>query len=406
MNTSKWLLILGVFLSGCPQKELKIRLTNISNETIFKSFVASRDLLKDADQEYFALKGEQLVPSQYDDTDGDGIWDQLVFQYELKPNEVVDIDLVPTELSDLPEFTKKTNVYLGKSENRDEQFVSLEKETLDPTHIAQSTPFLYQFEGPGWESDLVAFRGYFDSRKGKDVFGKKTQDMVADEIGLEENYHEMCPWGMDVLSVGSTLGAGALAILKNDSLIKLSLTKSTSFEILNEGPVRSRFLLTHEGWDVLGEDYKLEETITIWSGTRYYSNDIRLFKNGKPALTDTLVAGIGNKKHVAFSELKYLELAEISYTHGDQSENKDALGLAILTEQDGRFGNRTSPQEGDGIIKTHLTLLKAIDGVYSYSFVAGWEGENEDFSVSKMFQKHLEQCATDLYEQVQLEIIK
>ena len=52
--------------------------------------------------------------------------------------------------------------------------------------------------------------------------------MVLDEVGTDtaKNYHQLSDWGMDILKVGTSLGAGALALQLQtndgkDSLVRL-----------------------------------------------------------------------------------------------------------------------------------------------------------------------------------------
>ena len=53
--------------------------------------------------------------------------------------------------------------------------------------------YYIKYEGPGWESDKVAFRFYLDWRNGIDVFGKKTPGIVLPFVGMEdyEKYHAL-----------------------------------------------------------------------------------------------------------------------------------------------------------------------------------------------------------------------
>jgi len=44
------------------------------------------------------------------------------------------------------------------------------------------------YEGPGWESDKVAYRIYLDGRNALDIFGKKTPDLVLSKVGRGDDY--------------------------------------------------------------------------------------------------------------------------------------------------------------------------------------------------------------------------
>jgi len=170
------------------------------------------------------ISGEEVVlvtdaqgapmASQCDDLDGDGSWDELFFVCDLAANESAFFTVSKIIKADLPPFTARAHAQLKSSETRNNVFVPINEHTRPRDHVAQSTPYLYQFEGPGWENDVVAFRSYFDSRNGKDIYGKLNKRMVLDSVGLPgTNYHNLAEWGMDILKVGPTLGAGSLARL-------------------------------------------------------------------------------------------------------------------------------------------------------------------------------------------------
>ncbi len=55
---------------------------------------------------------------------------------------------------------------------------------VDEKHTDHS--FDIQFEGPGWESDKIAYRLYLDWRNAIDIFGKKTSEPVLQNVGLEQ----------------------------------------------------------------------------------------------------------------------------------------------------------------------------------------------------------------------------
>ncbi|MDZ7607374.1 MAG: DUF4861 family protein [Cyclobacteriaceae bacterium] len=201
----------------------------------------------------------KAVASQCDDLDGDGTWDELFFVCDLGANQSVSFDLGVVNKSEFPSFTARAHAQLKYSETRNNVFIPINEHTRPADHVAQSTPYLYQFEGPGWENDVVAFRTYFDSRNGKDIYGKLTKRMVLDSVGLPgTNYHNLAEWGMDVLKVGQTLGAGSLAMQVEDSLYRLGPTREAHFRLVANGPVRSIIELIYDGWKVAGEEYKLE----------------------------------------------------------------------------------------------------------------------------------------------------
>lgn len=367
-------------LLGCSSAEHSLSVTNTADVSLTaQPVIVTPDLLQlTSGTSYFILldDGEEL-PCQYDDLNDDGSWDELVFQMDLGPNQSKRITL--SEVATPKKYPVKTNVHLGYSPKRDNNFMEVQENTMPSDHIAQSTPYLYQFEGPGWENNLVGFRAYFDSRNGKDIFGKVTEDMVLDQVGTGENYHALQEWGMDILKVGNSLGAGALALKKGDSLVRLSEVEEQKFRVIFEGPVRSRFQLTFSDWNVGDKRLQLNETIEIWANKWYYESTIDI-----SSIEDTLVTGIVNLHQMNPHEFS-LAGQKVLYTYGEQSENKDALGMGLVVAEKEYLDWMSIPDKTSGIGSTEAVLLHSTDGTTSYAFIAGWSLSNEDFTTSTGF---------------------
>ena len=371
---------------GCESPK-SIQIENASeNDLEKKNITLSRGELGLADG-FLILKDEndQFIPVQHDDLDGDGVWDVVAFQCSVPAKAVRSLRYEMTsEEANLPKFERKTNAYLGYSKDRNGQFVSVNSNDRPADHEPQSLPYLYQFEGPAWESELVAFRSYFDRRNGKDIFGKTVPQLKAESIGLDDDYHTLDPeWGMDILKVGNSLGAGALAMYKNDSVIRLGVTEKASFRVISEGPVRSILELSYDGWIVNGTSYSVKEQITIWAGKRSYESKVSL--QGGTGV-DTLATGIVNLKELPSFEAS-VNGFKVSYTHGLQSENHDALGMALTVPDQNLARFDTAPISGAGVTNTYLALLVPDDGIYRFQFFAGWELENKDFSDRLFFEE-------------------
>jgi hypothetical protein len=267
--------------------------------------------------------------------------------------------------------------------------VEIKEEERPKDHIAQSVPFLYQFEGPGWENDKVAFRTYFDTRNGKDVFGKLIPQMVLDSVGLPgKSYHEIAPWGMDVLKVGNSLGAGALAITDGDSLYRLAQTKSAHYKVIADGPVRAIFMLTYNGWSVKDQLINVEEQITLWGGKNYFTGKISV--NGLTKSNYALVTGI-TTLHLIDENYKTEFLKFDNYTaisiNNVLSENLDFLALGLLVSNNDFKNWKQSPETGakDAIIKSSYIIFNTRDHVpVEYRLFVGWEKSDIRFKTEKL----------------------
>lgn len=349
-------------------------------------------------------------PSQCDDLTGDGRWDELFFVCDLHPNQMVSLTLSKVDKKKIPYFEPRSHAQLKYSATRNNVFEPVTEHTRPADHVAQSNPFLYQFEGPGWENDLVAFRSYFDSRNSKDIFGKLTPSMVLDSVGLPgTDYHTLAPWGMDILKVGPTLGAGSLAMRVNDSLYRLGPTREAHFRLLANGPVRSIIELTYTGWQVAQEGYDVKEVITIRPGTWFYENEVTLLNDYND--TRELVTGITlfhrldsalAPRFVALNKQYNGLIAE-----GGQTENKDWLSMGILVDQSACnnwfMAPETAPNNGITLTACVALSAKAKQPV-RYLFFAGWEQSDPRFKTEGLIQQVMENEARRLANPIALKL--
>lgn len=334
-------------------------------------------------------KGE-VIASQLDDLNGDKNWEELAFIINFEPSETKKISLVTIPKNQVPDFPKRAHVHLGVSRLRNGKFIEVREEERPKNHVAQSVPFLYQYEGPGWENDKLAFRTYFDSRNGKDVFGKLIPEMVTDSIGLPgKSYHELAPWGMDVLKVGKSLGVGAIAITDGDSIYRLGETETAHFKVIADGPVRAIFQLSYFGWKVKGENLHFSEQITIWGGKNYFSSKASVFGTKNKNLS--LVTGVTTLYLIDENYKPEFIKTENNYSfvsvNNVLSENKDFLAIGVMAKNDDLKYWKQAPESGinDEVIKTALMVLNSDSKtVVEYFIFAGWEKSDIRFKTEKM----------------------
>lgn len=267
------------------------------------------------------------IPLQCDDLTGDDRWDELAFVVDIGGNSSLRISAGWTTQVQAPVFEKRTQTWLAR-QNPDGTFSEV-TEALAPIGLA-GFPAQYQSEGVGWENDKMAFRVYFDCRNVKDLLGKLKPDLILHKAGTAElgSYHTLSDWGMDILHCGSSLGAGGLALMEGDSLYRLGSTPVYRYKKIAEGPVRTVFELSYEGWDVAGVTYEATERITLWIGSYGFKSEVSVNTlSGKKEL----VTGIVTTKLVALPHR--METASgftAIFTHDKQSLNNDVLAMAVL----------------------------------------------------------------------------
>lgn len=347
----------------------------------------------------------QPVTLQYDDRDKDGKWDEIAFLLTLQPHEssvlTLSVANAPASIkavvrAHVRQRRKNDNGIFGPALGMD----SIPAGQPGTDFSRQPLP-LFLTEGPAWENDKVGFRIYFDVRNGKDIWGKTTSRMMMDEVGLDttKNYHLLSDWGMDVLKVGASLGAGSLAMMvpragNTDTLIRLGGINmgKVIYEKVADGPVRAIFRLRYPEWKMLDgmPSVSVTEEISIWGGQYFYESKVTL--SSAPTHSQ-LVTGMVNFHSPQFFQVDTTG-SHILYTYAQQSENNDRLGMALMISQDMFDKDGKTPDSGTDIQNTYTLSAKPGDNKpVQFRFFAGWEKSNPSFSDAESFRNFLKESA-------------
>ena len=322
------------------------------------------------------------VPGQADDLDGDGEWDELFLLTDLGPYATVRVNLQFVSQGEYPSFTLRTNLRMGANEPGYPELERAGRLEGITYHNHARTGEVYQMEGPAWENDLVGFRNYMDQRNGMDIFGKITREMVLDSVGLAggPSYHEPDWWGMDVLKVGTSLGAGAIAYRMRDTLYRVGDNGSGSYIRRYEGPLRSGFDLTYTGWNPGEAEMDVTHFIEIIGGHRFYGSQVKYeWADGGTVQSEgtELVTGIVNMKSDTLFRRELNSAYTGLMTHDYQAEDTTLLAMALLVPTERLTEIGRTPDQGEGITQTYFAALKAEPGeLVPYRFYALWERED------------------------------
>lgn len=348
--------------------------------------------------QFLQVRAKAPMVVQHDDLDGDKAWDEAVFLYSFAPYQTVRLTL---EIADRPAAIKvapRSAMHLYKRDSSGKFGTALLQEVMPynlPANDFSKTPVpLYHVEGPTWENDKVAFRSYFDVRNAKDIFGKTTPVMVMDNVGRSrDNYHALdSAWGMDILKVGTSLGAGAIGMLVSmngkDTLVRLGGPEVavTEFSQVASGPLRSVLRIRYHNWNVGGRLYDITEEISIWAGQYFYENRLSVSEKAK------LVTGIVNLNSKEAYRIQD-NGCRVLYTHDRQSENADFLGMAVMAKEEDFSSFGETPRQGAGITNTYTFIFKEKDTPVRYRFFSSWEKTAGSFASRVFFENMLRQEA-------------
>jgi len=291
---------------------------------------------------------------------------------------------------------QKTQAYLGLKEggewkwvtksNGNEQyeyqggvFKPVKSLKVDEKHTDHS--FDIQFEGPGWESDKIGYRLYLDWRNAIDIFGKKTDKMVLQNVGLDgfDSYHEMQDWGVDVLKVGDALGIGTLAFWNGEKAVRVEKTDDISCSVEN-GKNSSKVNINYSGWEINNTKTDVSSTLEIEAGSYLTKYSVELSKE-LPNLATGIIK-LPETETAVFTDIK--PGWSCFATFGIQSLENDKLGMCIF------FKTSELIQQTEDKY-SHVIVLKPENKKLTWYFGAAWEQDDSRVKSMEDFKELLKE---------------
>ncbi|UUA71828.1 glycoside hydrolase family 88 protein [Cellvibrio sp. QJXJ] len=362
----------------------------LAQEPIYFSFY---DLGIDASDaaKLAVLMGDQPQASQTVDTDGDGALDSLLLAADFAPAERKNFIISTDPAIAKPALKKQTQAEISIKEGGEWNGKVYEGGTFKNVDSVNPPPqytdhsYWIRYEGPGIESDKVAYRVYLDWRNGFDIFGKKVNDVVLQKVGLDgyDSYHENADWGVDVLKVGKSLGMGGFGFWNGKNVELVSQTDSRSATITNNGDIYSGFKINYNGWQVNNQKLDMTAHFAMTAGSRLVK--VNLSKTERlPNMA------IGLVKHPGTSLLQGNEhVSGYAWTYvaswGKQSLSgaDDHLGMAIIFRRDDR-AEQTQDET------SYVSVMKDKGGQLEYYFLAAWEHELDGVKTEADFKAYLD----------------
>ena len=338
-----------------------------------------------------ALDG-QTLPSQLIDRDGDGQKDSLFLAPDfsagasqelliLRGEPATSVQLTQAEISEKTGGQWQDKQYIGGT------FQNVTSLTPPPQYTDHSE--FIRYEGPGIESDKVGYRIYLDWRNGFDIFGNKTGKPVLHQVGLDgyKSYHEPQEWGMDVLKVGKSLGAGGFGYWNGEAVELVSKLSGHTATIIENGPLYSALTIDYKDWQVAGKTLNIKAHLSMTAGSRLLQNRLTFSQPldnlaiGLVKLPDTeVITGTLESSGHTFTYLA---------TYGKQSIDGANLGMALLFKR-GKLEKLTSDAN------SHVAVMNVSGQHLEYYLLGAWQHELNGIQNQQQFIEYLQQEAEKL----------
>ena len=301
------LLMCGVTVANAETKTIKVKLTNPLNlkRSDVPVVVSLRDVQFNV-VDAVVKDGDREVSSQIDDLDRNLRNDELAFviDMEAKGKKTLTVELYSDKQTER-NYPRRT---YGDMIVRD---FKTKKKNKFPGYIhSLSAPegvdvfHLLHHHGADFESELVAYRVYFDERQTYDLYGKynkqlelQTSQFYPDDEQLAAGY------GDDVLWAGQTVGLGALRGWDGQKPTMVSPVKSRGQRMVASGPVRTIVELTDEGWQLGGQTFNIRQNVIIYAGHR--DCEVQVYQDA-PVKEVQFATGVINLNDKMYSDHKGL----------------------------------------------------------------------------------------------------
>lgn len=223
-----------------------------------------------------------------------------------------------------------------------------------------------------WENDLAAYRMYGPAlanenpSNGVDLWLKRTSDTIVskryrDELKNGLSYHVDRGNGLDCYKVAHTLGAGGIAPYING---KLEVGNHYNrYKILENGPLRSTFILYYDGVKVGNQTVSQQITITTTAGSLLNKATVTY-----GSATAFQVAGgifTHDEKGAKYSNLKtgIIAYAEDAMQDANTTVGRNYVGVLIANKA------QTTVEQDNHLLITANYKQKSN---FTYYFGGGW----------------------------------
>lgn len=337
------------------------------------------------------LLNNEVYPSQTVDSDGDGTRDSLLLVSDFAPAEVKTFAITSDAAITKPQLKKQTQAEISIKEGGEWKgkeyiggsFKNVRSVTPPPQYSDHS--YWIRYEGPGIESDKVAYRIYLDWRNGFDVFGKRISDMVLQNVGMDgyDSYHLNADWGVDVLKVGKSLGMGGFGFWNGKSVDLVSAVDTRDAIITNNGDLYSGFKINYNSWQINNQKLDLSAHFSMSAGSRLVKVNLQTSER-LPNMAIGLVKHNGTTLIEGPQDISgYAWTYVASWGKQSLSGENDHLGMAVIFRRDDR-AEQTQDEN------SYVSVMKDKGGKLEYYFLAAWEHELDGIKTQSDFKAYLD----------------
>lgn len=329
-----------------------------------------------------ARHGRTEIPSQLDDLDGDGVFDELVFPVDMQPGERADVRVDYSTKEVAHDYKPLVNAQMwwknpDKTLTEKSQLSSLKDDMYRKLH----------HHGPAFESEYAAYRIYFDKKQSIDTYGKRQPRLELRETMWYPSDEQLAAgYGHDNLRVFDTVSIGALkgwnpVKRRMEHIVDMRRREAT---IRAYGPLRTVVDMRVEGWNYGGREIDMTSRYILYGGGSVVK--VENFIEGEGVDELELATGVmkirDNRIRIVRDNDSYLlQTVGCDFPENDTLRwERETVGLAAWLP-----ARQVVSQIDDA--GSYLCQLRPVGGRIDYWFVMGWrksgfldwdDGQNDD----------------------------
>ncbi len=342
--------------------------------------------------------GETEVPSQLDDLNRDGVADELVFVTNVEAQSKKSLKV--TLSSEKSDRTYTPRVYAQmKLNDKGQKHPAISYLTVPGTTAPKEVYSGLFHHGPAFESELVAYRIYFDNRQSIDIYGKKFQQLELQKSNYySSNELKKEGYGNDVLWAGKTVSVGSFRGWENQQPQYVDQVAQRSEGILAYGPVRTVVEVVDRDWNYQGASLNMTQHYILYAGHRDLQVEVS-FREAE-AKDHTFCTGVMKveEQNVGFLQGNGLagswgvNLPEKTDTINNPRET---VGLGVYVPQ--KFVKESVEDAGNYLLIMHTNGTQSLNYRLTFNAVKeekGYKSAQEWFAYLHRWQEELQHPCT------------
>ena len=216
--------------------------------------------------------GTNEIPSQLDDMNGDTRADELAFVINLPASGKKTLNVILSSLKSdktYPARVYAEMLFRTSKKNKYAKGYAIYADGASDTYNVQ------HHHGAAFESELVAYRIYFNEKQTTDLYGKFHKGLELEESQFYPTGEQLKRgFGDDVIKVNSSCGAGTLRGWDGTQSTLIKPVAVRGQRILASGPVRTIVDAEGKGWQYQNKELNMINRYTLYAGHRDAQVDV------------------------------------------------------------------------------------------------------------------------------------